>query len=125
MKFLVDNALSPLLAAELCKNGHDATHVRDIGLAAADDIVIFERAAAENRILISADTDFGTLLALRQSAQPSVVLFGLQGFRMPDRQARLLLANLPSLAEALERGCVAILEHGRIRVRTLPFGAGS
>ena len=47
MKFLIDNALSPALAALLQQAGHDAIHVRELGLQHADDEVIFERAAAE------------------------------------------------------------------------------
>ena len=45
MKFLIDNALSPVVAAELRDGGHDAIHVRDCGLADAADAVIFDRAA--------------------------------------------------------------------------------
>jgi Domain of unknown function (DUF5615) len=45
MKFLIDNALSPTLAALLQQAGHDAIHVRSIGLEHADDDAIFERAA--------------------------------------------------------------------------------
>jgi uncharacterized protein with PIN domain len=70
MKFLIDNALSPLVAQLLRDAGHDATHVRDHALAAADDDVIFEYAEHERRIVVSADTDFGTILALRKAALP-------------------------------------------------------
>jgi very-short-patch-repair endonuclease len=61
--------------------GHDAMHVRSIGLQHADDDVIFERAALEHRIVVSADADFGTLLAVRSSRQPSVIQFRGEGSR--------------------------------------------
>ena len=81
MKFLIDNALSPALAALLQQAGHDAIHVRSIGLQHADDDEIFERAALERRIVVSADADFGTLLAVRSSRQPSVIQFRGEGSR--------------------------------------------
>ena len=96
MRFLIDNALSPALAPLLQQAGHDAIHVRELGLQHADDEVIFERAVAEHRIVVSADADFGTLLAVSSSRQPSVIQFRGEGSRKPEALARMLLANLPS-----------------------------
>ena len=85
MKFLIDNALSPDVAAHLSSAGHDAVHVRDRGLAEAEDEVILELAVGEARVIVTADTDFGALLMLRQQPQPSVILFRHSAPRRPAR----------------------------------------
>jgi predicted nuclease of predicted toxin-antitoxin system len=120
MRFLIDNCLSSTLASGLAQAGFDATHVRDYGLQWALDEEIFARAAQEDRILISGDTDFATILALRREKRPSVILFRRQTHRRPEEQLSLLLLNLPALREDLDNGAIVVFDQDRIRVRALP-----
>lgn len=121
MNFLIDNALSPQVAAGLRAAGHDAVHVLDYGMHAATDEAVFERAVLESRVVVSADTDFGTLLALRDATSPSVILFRAASLARADEQVGLLLRALPSIDAALRRGAIVILERHRLRLRDLPI----
>ena len=53
MRFLIDNNMSPLLAESLKAAGHDAVHLRDLGMQAAPDPVVLERAQVDERVLVS------------------------------------------------------------------------
>ena len=125
MRLLIDNALSPRVAEGLCAGGYDAVHVGAIGMAKADDNEIFEWCQANDRVVVSADTDFGTLLAQAREKSPSVLLLRRVSQRRPEAQVVLLLANLPKLVDALDAGSVVVIEENRIRVRTLPIMGAS
>ncbi|MDD3248975.1 MAG: DUF5615 family PIN-like protein [Smithellaceae bacterium] len=121
MNFLIDNALSPQVSIGLRQAGYDSIHVRDYGMQSASDTEILARALNENRIIVSADTDFGTLLARNAEIKPSFILFRGMKTRRPETQLQILLANLPNLKEFLENGCVVVFDQNRIRVRNLPI----
>ena len=61
MNFLIDAQLPPALCGWLHLRGHSAAHVVELGLGAASDCDIAERAESSQMILISKDEDFLTL----------------------------------------------------------------
>ncbi len=121
MNYVVDANLSPRLAGLLRDAGHDAVHVRDIGLRAASDDEIIDYAISTDRIVISHDTDFGTLLAYRELSKPSFILIRSSDPVDVDHQARLVVANLDAMSDDLEAGAIAVFARGRLRIRRLPL----
>jgi predicted nuclease of predicted toxin-antitoxin system len=121
VRFLVDNALSPAVADGLRELGHDAVHVRSIGWQRRSDEDIFDPAARERRVVVSADTDFSQILALRRARAPSVVLLRDGTERVPSAQPALIDRWTTAHEDALPAGAVLTIEHGRCRVRALPI----
>lgn len=93
MRFLVDECLPTRFAQILAGPGHDALHISDLGLLGATDEKIMATAVQEDRVLVSADTDFGELLAVGRLIGPSVIL--LRGpVGPPEIRAELVLRKL-------------------------------
>jgi predicted nuclease of predicted toxin-antitoxin system len=120
-EILIDNNLSLLVSDKLKAAGHDATHVRDFGLQAATDQVVLARARGDNRVLIPADTDFGTLLAREGADRPSILLIRRLSGRRAAEPATIILANLDVVAEDLDSDAVVVLTDEWVRVRRLPI----
>lgn len=120
MKFLIDECISFRFAKLLVEAGHDAVHVADCGIAGEPDTVVMETARTAGRVLISADTDFGELLARSGADAPSVVIFRREE-RRPEKLAAILLANLETISADLDQGALAVIAEKRMRIRTLPI----
>lgn len=121
MKFLIDVCLPTTLAELLNNVGHDAVDARHIGLQRASDPTIMRRALDEDRILVSADTDFGTLLARSGDDAPSVILIRRGQGRRAEALATSLASTVDRVADDLSRGAVVVIEDERIRIRRLPI----
>jgi predicted nuclease of predicted toxin-antitoxin system len=121
MRFLIDENLSPRLAELLTKSGHDAVHVRDLDATGAPDAEIMTLATRDERVIISADTDFGALLAHSRATKPSVILVRALIGRRPPELAGIITTNLDTIHEHLEAGAIAAFTQDAIRVRPLPL----
>jgi predicted nuclease of predicted toxin-antitoxin system len=72
LKLLFDQNLAPRLVAQLAELFPGSKHVRDAGLAAADDVAVWEYAKAGGFAIVSKDADFRQLSFLYGSP-PKVV----------------------------------------------------
>lgn len=120
MRFLVDMPISPRTAHRLTERGHDAVHAFHLGLASAPDSVLLDRAVSEERIVITADTDFPQLLALSGSGSPGVILF--RGGDYTEQEIEELLARVfDAVPEATLAHSICVVDRRRIRLRPLPL----
>ncbi len=121
MKFLIDENLPLRLAKLLAMSGHDAVHVRDLEAASAPDSTIMELATGENRVIVSADTDFGALLAHARATRPSVILVREIVGLHPEALTSVILGQLDTLEPHFQTGAIAAITPTGIRVRALPL----
>jgi predicted nuclease of predicted toxin-antitoxin system len=121
VRLLVDQNLAGRVAEFLREAGHDAVHVRDLGMQRAEDDEILRVALDEERVIVSEDTDFGALLARSGAAAPSFVLLRGADPLTAEARAALIAAALPQIASDLEAGCIAVLTRYRVRIRLLPI----
>ena len=118
MKFLVDMPVSPRVAAWLTEQGHDAVHAAAKGLAQAPDSELLDRAVQEERIVITADTDFPQLLALSRAATPGVILFRGGGYTAAE-MIDLLRKMLTTASSDDLSTSVCVVDRRQIRLRRL------
>jgi predicted nuclease of predicted toxin-antitoxin system len=118
MRFLIDANL-PRAAILVCqKFGHQVEFARDIGLAAASDAQIAERARESSAALLTRDLDFADVRRYPPDQYPGIVVL-----RLPDTTVALEIARVlerflmePGFLEPLA-GRLAIVEMDRVRFR--------
>jgi predicted nuclease of predicted toxin-antitoxin system len=102
MRFLVDAQLPPALARWLSARGHPADHVLDLGLAAASDRIVWQKAHDLGAAIVTKDEDF-TGRVRSEPGDPAVVWL-----RIGNSTRRTLLEwferVLPQVVAALEAG---------------------
>ena len=121
MKFLVDMALSPQTVKYLNKKNYNVIRVNEVfEKKGIEDQEIFEYAIMNKYYIITADLDFGEILAFTHSNEPSTIILRLEDPRV-DNVNILLENSIPKIVDALKDGSIIIIEEKRIRIRKLPL----
>ena len=88
MRLLLDQNLAPRLVAALATLYADSTHVREVGLATADDDLVWRYAAERGFTIVSKDADFHERSFLH--GQPPKVIWIRRGNCSTDEVLSLL-----------------------------------
>ena len=120
MKLLLDQGCPRSAGSLLREVGVDALHVAEIGMAGAKDSVILQQALEAQRIVVTLDADFHTLLALNEMIEPSVIRIRIQRLRA-QAMTELILSILRECSTELIQGVAITVESNKIRMRRLPL----
>jgi predicted nuclease of predicted toxin-antitoxin system len=114
MYFLVDESTGTAVVEYLRNAGHDVLYVGE-AMPQADDDQIIDRAARENRIIVTNDKHFGQLIFRSGKAHHGVLLFRLRDESAANRvrKAKLVVEAYPG---RLEESFIVATE-GMIRIR--------
>lgn len=119
-RLLLDQGL-PRSTAEILRGASvDVVHVGDVGLSRATDDEILEYAIQHNRVVVTLDADFHTILALQEASRPSVVRIRMEGLK--GSELAMLLHNIDdAIAKAVAAGAAVSITRDNIRIRRLPL----
>jgi predicted nuclease of predicted toxin-antitoxin system len=120
MKLLLDQGLPRSASSLLSKQGFNTIHVSEIGMWAAEDSEIIQKAQEDNRVVVTLDADFHSILALNNFDSPSIIRIRIERLRALAL-TQLIIDVIGQCQEDLEQGAAITVEPNRIRIRRLPL----
>jgi predicted nuclease of predicted toxin-antitoxin system len=114
VKFLADECVDAAVVARLRADGHDALSVAELAPGISDDAVL-ELANADERILVTADADFGELVFRQRRVTFGVLLVRLAGLpsaHKADAVTQVVVEHGGEMA-----GAFTVLSPGLVRIR--------
>ena len=126
MRFFIDECVSPSLSRHLNNSGlHDAIHPRDRGRLREPDRVVFARAIAEDRIVVTENADDFRKLAAGVDFHPGLIILPsiarLEAQRLMDLVIdHLLRVNAERPQDVLVNSVLTITAARSIRIEPLP-----
>jgi len=120
ISILLDQGLPRSAASVLRDEGWDVLHTGDIGLSRSTDRQILEYAQREERVIITLDSDFHTILALTNASAPSVIRIRLEGLR-GHGLAHLIKKIWPKIEPQVKKGAMVTVTASGIRIKNIPL----
>lgn len=114
MKFIADEGVDRQIVDSLRSAGLDLAYAAETD-AAIQDEALLRKAAAEARVLITADKDFGELVYRQGEASHGVLLLRLSGLSQ-EAKVRVVSKAISSRAHEME-SAFSVLSPGQLRVR--------
>lgn len=117
---IVDMNASPAWVDFLNERGHTAAHWSSLGDIEALDQVIMSYAKERGAIVLTADLDFGELLAVSGDTGPSVLTIRMGDLR-PETIGDRVAQTLTLCEQELTAGALVVIDPERRRLRLLPL----
>jgi predicted nuclease of predicted toxin-antitoxin system len=118
MRFLANEKFPLASVRRLRQAGHDIASVLEIA-AGAKDAVVLDRAARENRILLTFDRDYGELIYRRNLPPPAGVVYLRFAPETPE-EAAIVVSALGEVAGLQFEGRYTVVDRQKVRQRPLP-----
>jgi len=122
LDFLVDENMPLSAAVTIRELGHQARHVREIGLRGARDEALFARAQKEGWIIITRDLGFGNLLEYPVGTYAGIVVLRVPSTFTARQINSLVSTFISGIEPEILKHALAVVEPGRYRIRRAEQG---
>ena len=120
LEFLANMNISPLTVKDLRMLGWNIVRIPEIMDSKSKDIYILTYARDHNKVVITQDLDFSSLLALGGYEKPSVINLRFENAK-PDFITNRIIEIVKELERELDKGIVVSVDEISARYRNLPI----
>jgi predicted nuclease of predicted toxin-antitoxin system len=120
MKMVIDMNLSPEWE-QVFQDHHDVQHWSKLGAYDAPDMEILQYAKLTKAVILTNDTDFGSILAATRFLSPSVFLIRSMSLD-PKKIGAQVFRCFNEFLPDLETGALISFDLEKSRIRRLPIG---
>lgn len=116
LKILADECVYKKTVLFLKSQGYDIISIKDLGLSGANDRVVLEEANKSNRILLTADQDFGNIIAYPPETHKGIIV--LKTLKNEEESIHFnLLKVLNEVEPALLAKSLIVVDSNKYRIR--------